>query len=335
MLMALEREQLMWIDMENITDISIVLTFNDYLTKTKARLQTGILMSYLITMIMGLTGNALVIYVIGKYSQVRNKSVANYYIWNLAFADLMFSLILPFFCYSTYYDKWGFCLVFCKMAAAFKETMRYTSMFTLYLASFYNLAHLRTIKVGIIVCSAIWIISGTIAVPYAMYAKLQKKTNTTHKQCAVILPSETVMILMTYFELVSALLVPLLLISISYVLLALRMEAMLSQGTNRNMTRTVLVIVITFIIWQTPYHVNNIINLHKLIEMSHSGIQPTHTDILVSMYLNTLSTILVFISSCCNPIIYGILNDNYSKYMHNTLSMTSLTPIIISIIHNL
>ena len=288
------------------------------LSKEQYRLRIGILVSYLFTMTLGLVGNGLVIYIIGRNTQVRNKSVANYYIWNLAFADMMFLLTMPFFCYATYNHNWPFGVVVCKMTAAFKETMRYTSMFTLvalsfdrYLASFYNMAYLRTIKVGIYVCCAIWVMSGVIAVPYAMHAQLR------NNQCGVKFSTETMLVFMVYFQLVSALVVPLLLICISYTLLAIRLRYILPstvrsvQRPNRKMTRTVLVVIITFIIWQTPYHVNNI--LYNAHSRSAGGTEPTKNDILTGWYLNIISTIFLFISSCCNPIIYGILNDNYSK----------------------
>ena len=53
---------------------------------------------YLATFVFGCVGNCLVIYIIGYFSSERVKSVANYYIWSLAFADLLFVLSLPLFC---------------------------------------------------------------------------------------------------------------------------------------------------------------------------------------------------------------------------------------------
>ena len=60
------------------------------------------LVATLVTFFAGLTGNLLVIYVIGKHANVRVKSVANYYIWNLALADLLFVSALPLTGYATY-----------------------------------------------------------------------------------------------------------------------------------------------------------------------------------------------------------------------------------------
>ena len=57
---------------------------------------------YLLTFVVGFTGNNLVLYVVGRFPAVRRKSVANYYIWNLALADELYVLALPLFCWATY-----------------------------------------------------------------------------------------------------------------------------------------------------------------------------------------------------------------------------------------
>ena len=70
---------------------------------------------YLVTFVFGLVGNTLVIYVIAKYSKIRVRSVSNYYIWNLAFADELFVLTLPFLGYATYANNWPFGAYSCKV----------------------------------------------------------------------------------------------------------------------------------------------------------------------------------------------------------------------------
>ena len=60
------------------------------------------IVSYLLTFVVGFTGNTLVLYVVGRFPVIRRKSVANYYIWNLALADELYVLALPLFCWATY-----------------------------------------------------------------------------------------------------------------------------------------------------------------------------------------------------------------------------------------
>ena len=74
-----------------------------------------VLASYLVTFIIGLVGNTLVLFVVSRYSTIRNRSVSNYYIWNLALADELFVLSLPFLCYATWTGDWIFGPAACKV----------------------------------------------------------------------------------------------------------------------------------------------------------------------------------------------------------------------------
>lgn len=102
---------------------------------------------FLASFACGLLGNALVLYVIARFSDVRSRSVSNYYIWNLALADLLFILTLPFFCFATYTGHWVFGDVTCRVAYVFRECNKFASVFTLmalsvdrFLASFHDLS---------------------------------------------------------------------------------------------------------------------------------------------------------------------------------------------------
>jgi len=78
-------------------------------------LRIAVLVSFLVVFVLGSVGNSLVVYVIGRHSEIRVKSVANYYIWNLAIADLFFLLTVPFYCYATYTIDWPFGWFSCKV----------------------------------------------------------------------------------------------------------------------------------------------------------------------------------------------------------------------------
>lgn len=101
----------------------------------------------LVSFVFGLLGNALVIYVITRFDDVRTRSVSNYYIWNLAVADMLLILTLPFFCFSTYTGDWVFGDIACRLANVFRECNKFASVFTLmalsvdrFLATFHDLS---------------------------------------------------------------------------------------------------------------------------------------------------------------------------------------------------
>jgi hypothetical protein len=292
-----------------------------------------VLVSYLSTFVVGIIGNGFLIFVIGYFQSARNKSVANYYIWNLAFADFFFILMLPFFCYTTFFKDWPFGKFFCQLALAVRETNRFASVFTLmalsvdrYIASFYNLDKLRTVNVGRAVCVTIWLVCLAISTPYWMYASTFPKRN-SHKQiCMLNWPSPTYFEFWIIFQFFVALVIPFTFIIGSYIQLGRRLQRIMRsssisriQKPNKKMTRTVLAIVLTFLCCQTPYHMIEFWALHRTKEVQRlrtKGVmyQANQMEVDIFVYANTLAQILVFISSCCNPILYGLLNENYSKY---------------------
>jgi len=50
-----------------------------------------------------------------------------------------------------------------------------------------------------------------------------------------------------------------------------------------------------------------------LLQVNEAGIQPSPRAARIFIYCNTVAQMLVFLSSCCNPVIYGIFNQNYRK----------------------
>ena len=87
-------------------------------------LRIAVFVSYLVIFAVGSAGNALVLYVIGRHAEIRVKSVANYYIWNLALADLVFLMTLPLYCYATLTLNWPFGWFTCKLSYAVSLYLR-------------------------------------------------------------------------------------------------------------------------------------------------------------------------------------------------------------------
>jgi len=75
---------------DNVTS-SILPTSNDYFTFLLYEVAVPIL--YGIVTVLGVTGNALVIYVI--VSKERMRTVTNFLLLNLAVADLFFVVVIP------------------------------------------------------------------------------------------------------------------------------------------------------------------------------------------------------------------------------------------------
>ena len=79
------------------TDTDLLECDVRYSSVVQRNLRIISLVTIVLAFVIGLAGNGLVLLVIIRNKAVRQKSVANYYILNLALADLLFTSTLPFF----------------------------------------------------------------------------------------------------------------------------------------------------------------------------------------------------------------------------------------------
>lgn len=75
--------------------------------------------------------------------------------------------------------------------------------------------------------------------------------------------------------------------------------------------RLVPILVGVFAVCHVPYHVMEIVSL-RIVEMAQ---RPSIWSTRIFVSFNAVAQILVFVASCCNPILYGIFNKNYRKYL--------------------
>ena len=94
-----------------------------------------------------------------------------------------------------------------------------------------------------------------------------------------------------------ALIIPLVLICASYLLLAARLQMILKSSTtstvsvqkpSRKIIRTILVVVLTFLICQVPWHAHEMMSLHMHVKYKDGSCMPTIGEFKSSMYLNTI-----------------------------------------------
>ena len=84
---------------------------------------------YIIVCIIGLGGNTLVIHIVLHYS--KTESVTNIYILNLAIADELFMLGLPFLAVQNTLQTWPFGSFMCRLVMTVDSINQFTSIFCL------------------------------------------------------------------------------------------------------------------------------------------------------------------------------------------------------------
>ena len=80
------------------------------------------------------------------------------------------------------------------------------------------------------------------------------------------------------------------------------------------MTKTVMIVFLIFLVCHIPYYTVEMVALHVQEQLHFNNIRPTQHQADLFIYFNVFSQVMVFVSSCCNPILYGVLNKNYRKY---------------------
>lgn len=293
-------------------------------------LRNVVLALYLITFVFGIVGNTLTIIVVVRYKKMH--SVANLFMLNLAIADNLFVFNLPFMAHSTYSKQWVFGSVLCKLMSASYGTNLYASIFTMVLMSVDRLLagawplrsmQYRTVQKATVACALVWLTCIIIMMPYWMYADTHSPPNGTQR-CTVEWPKESRLQHMwfwTNFELVMGFILPILLMMFSYGMLVHHLFH--NQGIFRDQSKTpikrvtimVSLVTVVFIICWTPYRILRYNNMKQFVYFtSNSGaLHPSNDDKMKLAIFNTIAQALVFLSSCCNPVIYGISSQNFSK----------------------
>ncbi|XP_008108874.2 somatostatin receptor type 3 [Anolis carolinensis] len=277
---------------------------------------------YLIVCVVGLAGNSLVIYVVLCHSV--SESVTNVYIFNLALADELFMLGLPFLAAQNALSYWPFGSFMCRLVMAVDATNQFTSIFCLtvmsvdrYLAVVHPVksSKWRTARVAKAVSATVWVLSSIVVLPVLVFSEVPQGMNTCH-----IKWPEPAAVWQTGFIIYTATLGffgPLLVICLCYLLIVVKVR---SSGrkvravtakrklSEQRVTHMVVAVVAVFVLCWLPFYVLNIINVIWTLPEEPS---------LFGIYF--LVVVLPYANSCANPIIYGFLSYRFKQGFRRAL----------------
>ncbi|XP_056123559.1 kappa-type opioid receptor [Rhinichthys klamathensis goyatoka] len=272
---------------------------------------------YSVVFVVGLVGNCLVMYVIIRYTKM--KTATNIYIFNLAVADALVTTTMPFQSTDYLLNSWPFGEVVCKVFISIDYYNMFTSIFTLTMMSvdrYVAVCHpikaldFRTPMNAKIINILIWGLSSAAGIPAMVLGSTQTNNGTT--ECALQFPEpyiywDTVMKICVF---IFGFVAPLLIITVCYTLMVLRLKSVrLLSGSRekdrnlRRITRLVLVVVAVFVVCWTPIHI------FILVKALAHGV-PETTAVMAAYFF---CVALGYTNSSLNPILYAFLDENFKR----------------------
>ncbi|XP_054634086.1 somatostatin receptor type 5-like [Dunckerocampus dactyliophorus] len=279
---------------------------------------------YGIVCAVGLVGNTLVIHVVVNYT--KNESVTNIYILNLAIADELFMLGLPFLAVQNALLSWPFGSLMCRLVMTVDAINQFTSIFCLtvmsvdrYLAVVHPIRSTwwRRPRVVKAISMAMWAGSFVVVLPVVIFADVLKDDG----NCSIVWPEpaelwKTSFIVYTF---TMGFFCPLLVICLCYLLIVIKVRSVGKRAqasssrrrkSERKITRMVVVVVAVFVLCWLPFYALNIVNLLVVLPGDFRGL---YFFVVVLSYAN----------SCANPILYGFLSDNFKRGFRKALCRSS------------
>ncbi|XP_022595833.1 leukotriene B4 receptor 1-like [Seriola dumerili] len=260
-----------------------------------------------LSFLIGAPGNVLVIWTILRHVKQRSHTVV--LILHLAAADLLVLITLPLWIYSlvhTWVFGWASCIALvyiisvCMFSSIFFITLMSVERFVAICHPFV-MKRWKTKSVMNKCLILLWLLAILLGVPVLLTQPLDEDSGT--EQCFMKeFSSVTQAIIFLCLETFGGFVVPFIILSTCYCLVAAQLQKM-SYNTKQKSMVLVNAVVIAFTLCWLPYHIINIIDLVCILESGRE-----HECVPKSIVFT--SGALVFISSSVNPVLYAFFARN-------------------------
>ncbi|XP_017278128.1 G-protein coupled receptor 1 [Kryptolebias marmoratus] len=264
---------------------------------------------YIIIFVLGVIGNGTVIWVTAFKSK---RTVNSVWLLNLAIADFVFVLFLPFYIDYILRDfHWNFGMVLCKMNSFVSVMNMFASVLFLTVLSvdrYVSLVHLnwcqryRTIGRAWCVCGCVWVAAAALSCPALIFRDVMQlhdkvvcfsnfHAHGDHKAATI---HTAIVVLRTTV----GFLLPFTAICVTGILLSTKVKQ--SGGSVRvsSFSKMVTAVILAFFLCWAPFHVFSLMELtvhssYNLLKILKDGFP--------------LATSLGFFNSCMNPLLYMLV----------------------------
>ncbi|KAI9529367.1 hypothetical protein NQZ68_011072 [Dissostichus eleginoides] len=282
---------------------------------------------YLVLCILGLAGNSLVVIAILKLDKLSSSTTV--YIFNLALADGLFMVGLPFLVSQNFQNKWMFGDIACKVVMVLDGLNQFTSIFCLTAMSIdrymalsdpLKFARWRTPRCAKIVSAFLWLFSLLTILPMALHFSSDRGL------CIPDLDSDAWWLGVLSYTFVMGFALPFTVMTASYAALLLTMRSQrirMTTTTTPNfethrlesqVTKMVVAVVVVFGICWLPFYTLNFYALYQ------TGLYLTFARAF------ELIVLLSYSWSCANPILYTCFSETFRRYFRTLLCPAAKSP---------
>jgi len=295
----------------NYTDIS------DNLTPAIQPIQIAALVFYGIGFLLGVPGNAVVVWVTGFCMP---RSVTSLWFLNLALVDLLCCLSLPLLMVPLAHDDhWHFGPLACTLVKSLFHLLMFCSILQLVLISVDRwmlvsrpvwCQNHRRPKRAACGCVAVWCLALVGSIPQFVYIK-EINAGEDKRECVTVYTYLSAWLVTSYRFLVGFI-IPLVVIVVCHSVVYMRATGGMSKGRTRSKRtlKVIVAVVLSFFLCWLPLHVVDFLTLTIPRSSPHRP----------KVYLaHVLTLCLAYFNSCLNPLLYVCLGRGFKKSMNRSL----------------
>ncbi|XP_036945750.1 formyl peptide receptor 2-like [Acanthopagrus latus] len=255
---------------------------------------------YTLTVVLGITGNSMVIWVAGFKLK---PTVTNVWLVNLAIADLIFCFTRVFsLTKKLFFNHWPFGIFLCKFNGFFKYANMFCSVFLLAVISLDRALCIwqpvftkrrRTLWAARVVAACVWATAIIFSSPYFAFRQVYQKNNLS--KCSVDVKeaakgdSSSKLALYT-IRFLCGFMLPFMVILICYILAGIGIKRTRLSKKSRPL-RILASLVIAFFLCWAPYHC---LLLVKMVDNKNPVVKIWHP----------VASGIAYFNSCVNPLLY-------------------------------
>ncbi|KAM5327611.1 C-C chemokine receptor type 6 isoform 1-T5 [Glossophaga mutica] len=275
--------------------------------------------AYSLVCVLGLLGNALVVITFAFYK--KTKSMTDVYLLNMAVADILSVLTLPFLAATHAADRWLFSNALCKLVSGVHAVNFYCGMLLLACISLDRYVAIvqaaksfrlrsRTLARRRGICLAVWAVSGLISVStFVFHQKYRVRSRDVCEPRYLGLAEPLRWKLLTLgLQLLFGFFVPLLFMAFCY-LLVVRTLLRAQNSKRHRAIRVVLAVVLVFLVCQVPHNLVLLVTAANLGRMGRS----CRGEKLLG-YARQCTEALAFLRCCLNPVLYAFIGQKFRGY---------------------